>query len=207
MSRKPKAEPAELPASPAERLEQFGNGAMTAEIIGAATLALRKALIERALGGEMNHHRGYSPGAAKPPEASPQRNGKGTQTVLAENGPIHIEVPRDRDGSFQPRLILKHQRRFPGRCQRPRGSMSASDAPLKKTRISVRMSEATSSGKCTSTRMRAARWRRGFSSDTLRARDLRRTRPIEPQRRHVLRRHGAQTRRTAGFVSLLLSGQ
>ncbi len=144
MSRKPKAEPAELPASPAERLEPFGNGSMTAEIIGAATLALRKALIERALGGEMNHHRGYSPGAAKPPEMSPQRNGKGTQTVLAENGPIHIEVPRDRDGSFQPRLILKHQRRFPGRCQRPRGSMSASDAPLKKTRISVRMSEATS---------------------------------------------------------------
>ncbi len=49
--------------------------------------------------------------------------------------------------------------------------------------------QSTESGKCTSTRMRAARWRRGFSSDTLRARGRRRTLPIEPQRRHALRRH------------------
>jgi putative transposase len=59
MPRKPKAQPVELPAIPAELLEQFGNGPMTAEAINAATLALKKALIERALGGEMNHHLGY----------------------------------------------------------------------------------------------------------------------------------------------------
>ncbi len=51
MPRKPKAQPVELPAIPAELLEQFGNGPMTAEAINAATLALKKALIERALGG------------------------------------------------------------------------------------------------------------------------------------------------------------
>jgi putative transposase len=114
MPRKPKAKPAELPAIPAELLEQFGNGPMTAEAINAATLALKKALIERALGGEMNHHLGYSSGAAKPPETSNQRNGKGAKTVLTEDGPIRIEVPRDRDGSFQPLLIPKHERRFTG---------------------------------------------------------------------------------------------
>lgn len=56
---KPKAPLAELPAIPAELLEQFGYGPMTAEAISAATSALKKALIERALGGEMNHHLGY----------------------------------------------------------------------------------------------------------------------------------------------------
>lgn len=61
MPRKPKAMPAELPVIPAELLEQFGNGPMTAEAINAATLALKKALIERALGGEMNHHLGFRP--------------------------------------------------------------------------------------------------------------------------------------------------
>jgi hypothetical protein len=47
MPRKPKAKPVDLPAIPAELLEQFGNGPMTADGINAATLALKKALIER----------------------------------------------------------------------------------------------------------------------------------------------------------------
>ena len=114
MPRKPKAQPAALPAIPAGLLEQFGNGPMTAEAINAATLALKKALIERALGGEMSHHLGYPPGAAKPSNATNQRNGKGAKTVLTEDGPIRIEVPRDRDGSFEPILIPKHERRFTG---------------------------------------------------------------------------------------------
>jgi transposase-like protein len=114
MPRKPKTPPVELPAIPSELLEQFGNGPMTAESINAATMALKKALIERALGGEMNHHLGYSPGAAKPAAVTNQRNGKGAKTVLTDDGPIRIEVPRDRDGSFGPLLIPKHERRFTG---------------------------------------------------------------------------------------------
>lgn len=114
MPRKPKSKPAELPSIPQELLEQFCNGPMTAEAIHAATLALKKALIERALGGEMNHHLGYLPGAAKPANATNQRNGKGVKTVLTEDGPIRIEVPRDREGSFEPLLIPKHERRFTG---------------------------------------------------------------------------------------------
>ncbi|VVE86035.1 transposase [Pandoraea sputorum] len=114
MPRKPKAPLADLPAIPAELLEQFGNGPMTAEAINAATLALKKALIERALGGELNHHLGYAPGAAKPASVTNQRNGKGAKTVLTEGGPIRIGVPRDRDGSFEPLLNPKHERRFTG---------------------------------------------------------------------------------------------
>jgi transposase-like protein len=58
----------------------------------------------------MNHHLGYPSGAARPANTTNQRNGKGTaKTVLTEDGPIRIEVPRDRDGSFEPLLILKHE--------------------------------------------------------------------------------------------------
>ena len=114
MPRKSKAQPVDLPAIPVELLEQFGNGPMTAEAINAATLALKKALIERALSGEMSHHLGYPAGAAKPANATNQRNGRGAKTVLTEDGPIRIEVPRDRDGSFEPILIPKHERRFTG---------------------------------------------------------------------------------------------
>lgn len=114
MPRKPKTPLAELPSIPAELLKSFGDGPMTADAINAASLAFKKALIERALGGELNHHLGYPSGAAKPAEVSNQRNGKGAKTVMTEDGSILIEVPRDRDGSFAPLLIPKHERRFTG---------------------------------------------------------------------------------------------
>src|SRR5690606_33551224 len=107
MPRKPKTPPAELPSIPAGVLESFGDGPMTAEAINAASLAFKKALIERALGGELNHHLGYLSGATKPAETTNQRNGKGAKTVMSEDGSIRIEVPRDRDGSFAPLLIPK----------------------------------------------------------------------------------------------------
>ncbi len=72
MPRKPKAKPVDLPAIPAELLEQFGNGPMTAEAINAATMALKKALIERALGGEMNHHLAIR--RAPPGQPTPRTN-------------------------------------------------------------------------------------------------------------------------------------
>jgi transposase-like protein len=78
------------------------------------TTALKKALIERALGGELSHHLGYPPGGDKPAEAGNHRNGSTGKTVLTEDGPLRIEVPRDRQGSFEPLLIPKHERRFTG---------------------------------------------------------------------------------------------
>ena len=105
-----------LPSIPKELIEQLIGGAtpMTADQINATTMALKKALIERALGAELSHHLGYPPGSARPEEAANQRNGTSAKTVLTEDGPLRIEVPRDRAGSFEPILIPKHERRFTG---------------------------------------------------------------------------------------------
>ncbi|MEO8925189.1 MAG: IS256 family transposase, partial [Caldimonas sp.] len=70
--------------------------------------------IERALGAELGHHLGYPNGTTKPEAVSNQRNGTSGKTVLTEDGPLRIDVPRDRDASFEPRLIPKHERRFTG---------------------------------------------------------------------------------------------
>lgn len=105
---------AALPKIPEELLDQLVQGPMTAESIQDATTALKKALIERALGGELTHHLGYPPGGEKPAEAGNHRNGSTGKTVLTEDGPLRIEVPRDRRGSFEPLLIPKHERRFTG---------------------------------------------------------------------------------------------
>jgi transposase-like protein len=103
-----------LPTIPKELIDQFVNGPMSAEAVNAASMAFKKALIERALGAELTHHLGYAPGADKPIDASNHRNGATGKTVLTEDGPLRIEVPRDRAGSFEPLLIPKHERRFTG---------------------------------------------------------------------------------------------
>ena len=69
---------------------------------------LKKALAERALNAEMDHH------LAGEEEASNSRNGYGRKSVLTDTGKIELEVPRDRQSSFDPQLIAKYQRRFPG---------------------------------------------------------------------------------------------
>ena len=95
---------AALPSMPKELIDQFVKGPMSAEAVQAASMAFKKALIERALGAELSHHLGYPPGAAKAEEASNHRNGASGKTVLTEDGPLRIEVPRDREGSFEPVL-------------------------------------------------------------------------------------------------------
>jgi transposase-like protein len=112
-TRKPKAAQV-LPTIPKELLDQFVNGPMSAEAVNAASMAFKKALIERALGAELTHHLGYASGADKPLDAKNHRNGASGKTVLTEDGPLRIEVPRDRSGSFEPLLIPKHERRFTG---------------------------------------------------------------------------------------------
>ncbi|RKP43408.1 IS256 family transposase, partial [Pararobbsia silviterrae] len=57
---------------------------------------------------------GYPNGGERPPDATNQRNGRSGKTVLTEDGPLRVEIPRDRNGSFEPILIPKHERRFTG---------------------------------------------------------------------------------------------
>lgn len=99
---------------PKELIDQFVSGPMSAEALNAASMAFKKALIERALGAELTHHLGYAPGAGKPGEAKNHRNGASGKTVLSDDGPLRIEVPRDCTGSFEPLLIPKYERRFTG---------------------------------------------------------------------------------------------
>lgn len=103
-----------LPVIPEAVLEHFApEGAMTAEAVQSASMAFKKALIERAMRGELSHHLGYPPGA-RPAPGGNHRNGATGKTVLTEDGPLRIDVVRDRLGSFEPILIPKHERRFTG---------------------------------------------------------------------------------------------
>ena len=75
---------------------------------------LQKRLVERALQGEMTAHLGYEPHAPEGHGSGNSRNGKGTKTVQTDAGQFEIEVPRDREGSFEPQLVKKRQRRLSG---------------------------------------------------------------------------------------------
>jgi len=74
----------------------------------------KKAVLERALSAEMSHHLGYAPGQTKPEGVSNHRNGKSAKTVLTDAGPLRIDVPRDREASFESQIIGKHERRLAG---------------------------------------------------------------------------------------------
>jgi putative transposase len=75
---------------------------------------LKKAIIERALGAELSVHLGYPKGDAKPVGQTNQRNGTSAKRILTDEGVIDLDVPRDRNGSFEPQLVEKGQRRFTG---------------------------------------------------------------------------------------------
>ena len=75
---------------------------------------LRKALMQRMLGAELTEHLGYEHGEAAPPVQANRRNGVSRKTVKSEDGAFELEVPRDREGSFEPRLIGKGQTRIDG---------------------------------------------------------------------------------------------
>lgn len=71
---------------------------------------LKKALAERVLNAELDDHLDQEAGEGRPN----RRNGSTKKTVLTETSRLDIRVPRDRDGTFDPKLIAKYQRRFPG---------------------------------------------------------------------------------------------
>jgi putative transposase len=75
---------------------------------------LTKRLVERTLEAELTDHLGYEPHEQKGRGTGNSRNGKGSKTVQSESGAIDIQVPRDRNGTFEPKLVKKRQRRLEG---------------------------------------------------------------------------------------------
>lgn len=75
---------------------------------------LTKALVERALNGEMTHHLGYKKHSSAGDNSGNSRNGTTPKTLKGKRGQVEIEVPRDRNGEFEPQLVKKHQTRFDG---------------------------------------------------------------------------------------------
>ena len=100
------------PAIPDALLDQLLDGAdpRTAFTPNGVVDALKKALAERMLNAEMDHHLDGA-GADGPVNT---RNGYGQKTVLTDTGRLALDIPRDRQGTFDPQLIAKYQRRFPG---------------------------------------------------------------------------------------------
>jgi putative transposase len=75
---------------------------------------LTKRVLESALEGEITDHLGYEKHDPAGAGSGNSRNGVRSKTVLTEVGPVEIEVPRDRDGSFEPQIVKKRQRRLTG---------------------------------------------------------------------------------------------
>lgn len=73
---------------------------------------ITKRLVERALDAEMSHHLGYEKHDVEGHNSGNSRNGKTTKTLKGEIGEVEIEVPRDRNGDFEPAIVKKHQRRL-----------------------------------------------------------------------------------------------
>jgi putative transposase len=100
-----------------ELIDELLAGARTPEeITGPDGLLQRltKRLVERAMAAELTEHLGYEHGQAPPGGVGNARNGTTAKTIHTSHGSVRIEQPRDRKGSFAPRIVPKHQRRFEG---------------------------------------------------------------------------------------------
>lgn len=82
----------------------------TAEDMNNALKDLFGPMFEAMLKGEMNHHLGYDSNDKGPKKDDNRRNGYGTKTLKTSQGEVEIEVPRDRDGSFEPQVIPKRKK-------------------------------------------------------------------------------------------------
>src|SRR6201985_3247465 len=75
---------------------------------------LTKMVIEGALEGELDDHLGYARHDPEGRDGGNSRNGRRAKTVITDTGPVEICVPRDRDSSFEPKIVAKRQRRLTG---------------------------------------------------------------------------------------------
>ena len=90
----------------AEGLQLTGEGGLLQQ--------LTKRLLESALEGEITDHLGYDKHDPVGKNGGNSRNGTRAKTVLTDVGPVEIAVPRDREGSFEPKIVKKRQKRLSG---------------------------------------------------------------------------------------------
>ena len=90
----------------------------------------KTALVQRMLGAELSDHPGYEHGSEAPPVQTNRRNGASRKTVKGEDGAFEIEVPRDRDGSFGPKLIAKGQTRIVQRLEQAHPQKARREGPV-----------------------------------------------------------------------------
>src|SRR6059036_757094 len=108
---------AERPELSDELIDELLAGARTAEEIAGPDGLLRqltRRLLERALQAEITEHLGYEHSQAPPGGAGNSRNGQPPKTVLTDQGPVRVRSPRDRNGTFEPKIVAKRQTRWVG---------------------------------------------------------------------------------------------
>ncbi len=76
--------------------------------------ALTKRVLDSALDGEITDHLGYQAHDPAGRNTGNSRNGSRTKTVLTDVGPVQLDVPRDRNASFEPKIVAKRQKRLSG---------------------------------------------------------------------------------------------
>jgi putative transposase len=100
-----------------ELIDELLAGARTEEEIvgpGGVLADLTRRLVERAMSAELTEHLGYERHQEPPGGTGNTRNGSTPKTLATEHGPVRIETPRDRKGTFEPKIVRKGQRRFEG---------------------------------------------------------------------------------------------
>jgi putative transposase len=98
----------------AQLVEQARTAGLQLTGEGGLLQQLTKRVLESALEGEITDHLGYDKGDPAGKNGGNSRNGVRGKTVLTEVGPVELAVPRDRDGTFEPQIVRKRQRRLTG---------------------------------------------------------------------------------------------
>jgi putative transposase len=95
-------------------LDELVSGVQNSEDFKDLLRQLNKGLLERVLEAEMTHHLGHESGGAVGNAEGNTRNGKGKKKVQGDFGQVELEIPRDRQASFEPLIVPKHQRMISG---------------------------------------------------------------------------------------------
>ena len=117
----PQAEPlavtreSEVPDIPQELIDLVASKVKTqADLNGPGSIMgkLFKAIVEKSMSAELDHHLGYEKHSPEGRGSGNSRNGRGRKRIITDHGPLPIETPRDRNGTFEPQLVPKRERRF-----------------------------------------------------------------------------------------------